>query len=133
MSSFIWERADYGCEWEVPGQPRAAYNYMKGFKSDGTSFLRPTRPLGNNRYLKTKYIFSRRSRNKYGMDAKKGTNSNCGGVDSGYIIPVYPGGGNILMGIGAGNYLSLVPGDTQIIIFSQHWQEELIAQMRLQN
>ncbi len=91
---------------------------MALFKSDGTSYLDPTRPLGNNRYLKTKYIYSGDPETNTGWTPRKGRIANCGGIDSGYITPVYPGGANTLMGIGAGN-LSVMPGDTQLIIFSQ--------------
>lgn len=121
LSSFVWDRAVYGsfCEWEVIANPLGAYNYMKGFKSDGTSFLDPTKPLGGNKYAKTKFIFYGDPETNTGWTPSKGRISNCGGTDTGTIVPVFGNpSSNIVMGMGADNF-TVAPGDTQVIVYCQ--------------
>ena len=109
FSSFTWNRSAQPCEWEIQGQPVSAYLNMKGYKNDGTSFLDPTRPLGNNRYLKTKYIFSGDPETNSGWTVTKGRINNCGGSDSGIIEPVVGSDKKMVMGIGANDF-SMMPG-----------------------
>ncbi|MBN1633526.1 MAG: T9SS type A sorting domain-containing protein [Ignavibacteria bacterium] len=118
LSSFVWERFNYGCEWEVPGNPQGAYYYMKGFKSDGTSHLDPTKPLGGNKYEKTKFILSGDPETNAGWTPSKGRIANCGGTDTGTIVPLPPSSANMVMGMGADNF-TIAPGDTQVIVYCQ--------------
>jgi hypothetical protein len=118
LSSSTWIHKYAPCENEVGGEPDEAYYYMKGYKRGGTSFLDPTRPLGNGRYLKTKFVFSGDPETNTGWTSSKGRINNCDGSDTGTIIPVDFGDRKMIMGMGAENF-SMMPGDTQIIVFSQ--------------
>lgn len=118
MSSATWISKYYPCENDVYGEPEEVHWYMKGFKRGGTSFLDPTRPLGNGRYLKTKFVFSGDPESNLGWTVAKGRINNCDGSDTGAVIPNEGGDRRMIIGMGADN-LSMMPGDTQLIVFSQ--------------
>ena len=118
LSSSTWIDKYAPCENDVGGEPSNAYFYMKGYKKTGTSFLDPTRPLGNGRYLKTKFVFSGDPETNSGWTSAKGRIKNCNGNDTGAVLPVTSGDKRMIIGIGADNF-SMMPGDTQLIVFSQ--------------
>ncbi len=74
LSSSTWIDKYSPCEDDVNGEPAEAFFYMKGYKKGGTSFLDPTRPLGNGKYLKTKFVFSGDPETNSGMDTLKRQN-----------------------------------------------------------
>jgi len=106
------------CEREPNGEPRGAYNMLKGVKKDLSPYMNPiTTPP-----VQTKFQFSGDPETNSGWTAYKGYVLNCGGT-IGEITPVdYQSDKRIVMGSGAGN-LSVAPGDTQTVVICQ-----LIAQ-----
>ncbi|MFA5010464.1 MAG: T9SS type A sorting domain-containing protein [Ignavibacteria bacterium] len=114
MTAFTFSRMQYLCQGEANGEPRSAYNYMKGYKTDGTSFLDPT----YTPYKKTKFAFSGDPETNAGWTPAKGFIFNCGGVDTGAIILLPGYDDKFLLGTGADN-LRIMPGDTQNVYFSQ--------------
>lgn len=115
MTSYNWSRLhNSACEWEATGEPYAAFNYMRGYKKDGTAYLDPT-------YFpprKTKFIFYGDPETQQGWTYDKGYIYNCGGSDTGTVYPAGIADAKFHMGCGAGN-LNILPGDTQVIVMAQ--------------
>lgn len=114
MTAFTFSDMQYQCQGEANGEPRSAYNYMKGYKTDGTSFLDPTYIP----YRKTKFAFSGDPETNSGWTPSKGFIFNCNGVDTGAIIQLPGHDDKFLLGTGADN-LKIMPGDTQNVYFAQ--------------
>ncbi|MBN1634007.1 MAG: T9SS type A sorting domain-containing protein [Ignavibacteria bacterium] len=115
MTSFTRTRMPGGgCEGEASGEPGGAYNYMRGFKKDGTSYLDPSIIPPR----KTKFIFSGDPETNDGWTRNKGYIYNCNGADTGTIYPVYPHDAQFMIGMGADN-LTITPGDTQRLYLTQ--------------
>jgi hypothetical protein len=114
MSSFNPSHLDYACNSEVNGNPVGAYNYMKGYKTDGTSFLDPT----YTPYRKTKFVFSGDPETNAGWTPSKGFVLNCNGADTGNIIFLSGWDTKFQISTGAGNF-KMMPKDTQNIYYSQ--------------
>lgn len=114
MTSFSTSRLQYACNGEVPGNPIGAYNYMKGYKTDGTSFLDPT----STPYKRTKYVYSGDPETNTGWTPQKGFVLNCNGVDTGSIIYHTGWDTKFQLNTGGGNF-RMMPGDTQNIYYSQ--------------
>ncbi|MFA7361185.1 MAG: T9SS type A sorting domain-containing protein [Candidatus Kapaibacterium sp.] len=114
LTAFTFSDMQYQCQGEANGEPRSAFNYMKGYKTDGTSFLDPT----YTPYRKTKFAFSGDPETNAGWTPSKGFIFNCGGVDTGAIILLPGHDVKFLVGTGADN-LKIMPGDTQNVYFAQ--------------
>jgi hypothetical protein len=111
FSSFNWERNYLPCEWE-PNEPAVAYNYMKGFKSNGNPYYDPT----HTPPIQTKFLFSGDPETGEGWVPSKGYLVGCNGYDS--LVQVVPGDVRFIIGLGADNF-SMTPGDTQKLYFAQ--------------
>jgi hypothetical protein len=113
MTSFTRNSTSHICE-TGGATPYEAYNLMKGYKKDHSSYLNPvyTPPV------RTKYIFNGDPETNTGWTYAKGFINNCVGYDSTTIDAVYPGDVRFVMGMGADN-LVISPGDTQKIYISQ--------------
>ncbi len=102
------------CEWE-PSSPFQAYNYMKGLKRDGTSWVCPL----FNPPRKTKFVYSGDPETNTGWTEYQGRIENCNGDTTGnIIIPSPPGDRKLVMSSGSQN-LKVNPNDTQTIIMAQ--------------
>lgn len=114
MTAFTFSDIQYQCQGEANGEPRSAYNYMKGYKTDGTAFLDPT----YTPYRKTKFAFSGDPETNSGWTQSKGYIFNCNGVDTGAVVQLPGHDVKFLVGTGANN-LKIMPGDTQNVYFAQ--------------
>lgn len=114
MTSFNPSHLHYACNDEVNGNPLGAYNYMKGYKTDGTSFLDPT----YTPYRKTKFVFSGDPETNAGWIPSKGYVLNCNGADTGNIVYYHGWDTKFQINTGAGNF-RVMPKDTQNIYYSQ--------------
>ena len=114
MTAFTFIRFNHPCQWEVTGMPRGAHNYLKGFKTDGTSFLDPT----YTPYKKTKFAFSGDPETNAGWTPSKGFILNCNGADTGAFVVIQGYDGKFAVSTGADN-LKIMPGDTQNVYFAQ--------------
>lgn len=115
MTSFTRTRMPGGgCEGEASGDPVGAYNYMRGYKKDGTSYL----DASVIPFRKTKFIFSGDPETNNGWTRNKGHIYNCNGADTGTIYTVYPHDAQFMIGMGADN-LTITPGDTQRLYLTQ--------------
>ncbi len=116
MSSFSYYERSGGaahnvCEWP-PNTPIHAYNYMKGFKRDGTIYINPlTRQ-------KTKYNFPGDPETGTGWTEYKGIIDNCGGIIPDSVISLYPREVHFMQNSGADD-LTILPGEKQTFIFAQ--------------
>lgn len=102
------------CEFSPSGEPLGAYNFLKGFKKDGSNWmnpiLAPPRP--------TKFQFPGEPETNTGWTEFKGSLWNCGG-DTGAYHPVNtPGDRRFLLGMGKENF-TMNPGDSQSIVVAQ--------------
>jgi photosystem II stability/assembly factor-like uncharacterized protein len=102
------------CETDPNGEPLGAYNFMKGFKKDGSKWMSsvftPPRPV--------KFVFTGEPEPNTGWTELKGSVRNCG-VDTGTIVTVNPPmDRRYLLGIGKDNF-TMNPGDSQTIIVAQ--------------
>ncbi len=112
LSSFNISDVQYACETYV--NPRFAYNYMKGYKSDGTWFLDPT----YTPYKKTKFIFSGDPETNSGWTPQKGFVKNCNGQDTGALVPYNGNDSRILLSTGGDNF-KVMPGEINNLYFAQ--------------
>jgi photosystem II stability/assembly factor-like uncharacterized protein len=102
------------CERD-PGNTSQAYNYMKGIKNDGTSWVIPN----TNPPQVTKFTYSGDPETSVGWTSYNGNIENCNGSLTGtHTIPAYPGDKRFLM-----SYRPAVtrinPGDSQVIMAAQ--------------
>lgn len=111
MSGWIW------CESDPNGEPLPAYNFLRGFKKDGTPFLNPTIPLGQGT-RKTKFVFPGDPETNAGWTMMKGTMNNCGGDTIGVLDTLGPGDLRYTMASGSDS-LTVYPGQKQTICISQ--------------
>jgi hypothetical protein len=102
------------CESD-PSSVFHAYNYMKGLKRDGTSFLCPL----FNPPRRTKYVYSGDPETNTGWTEYQGRIGNCNGDTIGNIIvPSPPGDRRFVLSSGSKN-LQINANDTQTIIMAQ--------------
>ncbi len=116
MSSFCYHNKNisYTCERE-PGESHRAFNFMKGLKSDGSSWLDAslTPPA------RTMYNFSGDPETNSGWTERKGSIHNCGGDTTGFVeAPRPPGDRRFFMNSGSGK-LQMYPGEVQTIVLAQ--------------
>jgi hypothetical protein len=102
------------CETDPNGEPLGAYNFMKGFKKDGSKWMNPLftppRPA--------KFIYTGEPEPNTGWTEFKGSIWNCGG-DTGTYHPVNtPADRRFLLGFGKDNF-TMNPGDSQTIVIAQ--------------
>jgi hypothetical protein len=103
------------CEAEPYGDPVSAYNFMKGFKRDGTPWVIP----GTSPPQTTKFCYSGDPENGTGWTEYTGSIYNCGNNLYGqWVSPDPPEDKRFLISSGADNF-SVNPGDTQTIIIAQ--------------
>jgi hypothetical protein len=102
------------CESDPNGETFPAYQFMRGFKKDGTPWLNPifTPPR------KTKYCYSGDPETNTGWTEYTGKINNCNGDTTGIVVPSPVGDKRFLMSSGSGN-LKINPGDTQTIMIAQ--------------
>ena len=101
------------CERD-PNDPTEAYNYMKGFKSDGTPWLNPE----FNPPAITKFCYTGDPETNTGWTEYTGKIGNCGGSTTGTISPSTGGDRRIVMSTGS-NMLSMSQNDTMEIVMAQ--------------
>ena len=101
------------CE-AFPNQPSHSYNYMKGLKRDGTSWLNPT----FNPPPKTKYMFPGNPESSMGWTESKGVIRNCNGIFSDTIVNSNPGDRRTVMSTGDSTYV-VGSGQQVTIVASQ--------------
>lgn len=114
LSSFNISDLQYSCNGEANGVPRFAYNYMKGYKTDGTWFLDPT----YTPYKKTKFVFSGDPETNSGWTAQKGFIMNCNGQDTG-ALAFYSGHDTKLLLSTGGDNFKVMPGEVNNLYFAQ--------------
>lgn len=102
------------CESDPDTTVTGAYNFLKGYKKDGSPFMNPiTTP-----YSPTKFVYGGNPETNTGWTELKGSIQNCGGT-TGPRINSNPGGDRrLILGFGAEDF-SMPPNDTQNIIISQ--------------
>ena len=92
-----------------------SYNYMRGIKRDGTSWLNPIFAPPK----RTKFVYSGDPEMNNGWREYEGRIENCNGDTTGNtIVPTPAGDRKFAMSSGSGN-LVVNPGDTQTIIAAQ--------------
>ena len=103
------------CEID-PSSATEAYNFLKGFKKDGTPFLNPL----VNPPVRTKFCYTGDPETNSGWTEARGSIKNCGGDTSNAMYQSSNPGGDrrLLIGMGAENF-TMVSNDTQTIIISQ--------------
>ncbi len=102
------------CEFSPFGEPIGAYNFMKGFKKDGSKWMNPL----FNPPQPTKFQYPGEPETNTGWTEFKGSLWNCGG-DTGAYHPVNtPGDRRFLLGMGKDNF-TMNPGDSQTIVVAQ--------------
>jgi hypothetical protein len=98
-----------------PSSPQHSYNYMRGYKRDGASWLCPS----FNPFRRIKLIYNGDPETNQGWNEYQGRIHNCGSDTTGNIItPSPPGDRKFVLSSGSGN-LNVNPGDTQVIIAAQ--------------
>ncbi|CAN5517161.1 hypothetical protein BH10BAC5_BH10BAC5_24240 [soil metagenome] len=101
------------CESEPTSSPRSAYNYLKGYKLDGTPWINPL-----NSQI-TKICYPGDPETNSGWTQFRGSVKNCNGSLTGTILPVdEPGDKKFVMSAGA-DYFQIQPNDTQTIVVAQ--------------
>jgi hypothetical protein len=102
------------CEKDPNGETVPAYQFMRGYKKDGTPWLNPvfTPPR------KTKFCYSGDPESNSGWTEYTGKINNCGGDTTGPVVPCLPGDRRFVLNSGADD-LIVNPGDTQTIMIAQ--------------
>ncbi|CAF4579738.1 unnamed protein product [Rotaria sp. Silwood1] len=99
------------CEQDPNSQPITAYNYLKGYKKDGTPWLNPlTSPPAI-----TKFCYPGDPETNTGWTEYSGMIKNCGGVTTGAVEGSPPGDRRFILNSGALNF-HVNPSDTQTIL-----------------
>ena len=102
------------CERD-PSFPTQAYNYLKGYKSDGTPLLDPTQTPPTQ----TKFSYPGDPESLTGWTEYAGNIRNCGGVLTGTpIVPSPPGDRRFIFNSGSETFV-VNPNDTQTIVLGQ--------------
>ncbi len=102
------------CERDPNPDVVGAYNYLKGFKSDGSPWINPL----TNQVTKICYPGDPEGNTATGWTERKGSVQNCGGI-SGTTVPVNPGGDRrLIFSSGADNF-KINPNDTQNVVVAQ--------------
>jgi len=103
------------CERDPNPDVIGAYNYLKGYKLDGTPWVNPI----TMQTTKICYPGDPEANFADGWSERKGSVQNCGGSTTGTVIPVNPvGDRRFVMSSGAGNF-KVMPNDTQTIVVAQ--------------
>jgi hypothetical protein len=102
------------CEKDPNGEQLPAYQFMRGYKKDGTPWLNPI----FNPPRKTKYCFSGDPETNSGWTEYTGKVGNCYGDTTGSIVPSPVGDRRLMFSSGADNF-TVNPGDTQKIMIAQ--------------
>lgn len=102
------------CEQDPSASTGGAYNYMRGFKKDGTPWLNPI----NTPPTLTKFCYSGEPQTAAGWTEYFGRIENCGGVLTGNVVPSPPGDRKYVMSSGRDNF-TFNAGDTQTVIMAQ--------------
>ena len=102
------------CESDPNGEPMTAYNFMKGFKKDGSNWMNPmfTPPRA------TKFVYTGEPEPNTGWTELKGSIWNCGGDTGVYHTTNSPGDRRFMLALGKDNF-TMPPGDSQTIIVAQ--------------
>ncbi len=102
------------CEQDPSSAPIQSYNYLKGFKKDGTPYLNATQtPLTT-----TKFCFTGDPETGTGWTEYSGVIQNCGGSISGPVVPSAPGDRRLIM-VSGGLDLKVNSLDTQTFVVAQ--------------
>lgn len=101
------------CEQD-PETPIKAYNYLKGYKSDGTPWLNAE----FNPPVITKFCYPGDPETGMGWTEYTGKVNNCGGSTTGSIVTSPAGDRRLIMSTGS-NMLSMAQNDTMEIVMSQ--------------
>ena len=88
-----------------------AYNYMDGYKRDGTKWINPVT------FTQTKFTFSGNPENGQGWTEYLGKVDNCGS-DSGSVVPSPGGDKRFILSVGRNN-LTINPYDTVEVVITQ--------------
>lgn len=112
MNGFcVFKSVGISCE-EDPQSSVHAINLMKNLKRDGSPWINPLT------WDQTKYTFHGNPEASSGWTEFVGTVNNCGGADTGSIVPSPPGDKRFVMSTGRDD-LTFQPLDTQEIIMTQ--------------
>ncbi len=115
LSSFIFfsnpGTGGASCEHD-PSSPSQAYNFIKGYKNDGTPWIN----ILNNQ--PTKFCYSGDPEANTGWTEYSGKVNNCGGINGTTQIPAPPGDRRFVMNTRRVNQ-RMNPGDTQVVQISQ--------------
>ena len=101
------------CERDPNPDPVGAYNYLKGYKLDGTPWVNPfTMQV-------TKHCYPGDPEITTDWTERRGSVQNCGGSTTGTILAFNPSGDRrFVMGFGSGNF-KILPNDTQTVVIAQ--------------
>jgi hypothetical protein len=102
------------CERE-PSNPLHAYNYMKGFKRDGTPWVIPN----TNPPQTTKFIYSGEPETNSGWTEYNGRINNCDGSLTGELTVPSPAGDRKFIMNYSPSVVTINPGDSQVIMAAQ--------------
>lgn len=97
-----------------PNTPLEAYNYMRGYKKDGTPWLN----AANTPPTQTKFCYSGDPETGTGWTEYTGKIKNCGGVLTGNVEASPPGDRRFIMSSGRDNF-AFNAGDTQTVVMAQ--------------
>jgi len=102
------------CEWDPGSSPFQSFNYMLGFKKDGTPWLNPITAPPHV----TKFCYTGDPESETGWTEYAGLIKNCGGELNGPVEVSPPGDRRMLLTTGSTS-LTVNPGDTQKIVMAQ--------------
>ena len=103
------------CEHDPNGEPEGAYNFVRGFKKDGTPWVVPN----TNPPRTTKFCYSGDPETNTGWTEFGGKIWNCDNQLTGQLeIPVAPWDRRMILNTGSEN-LTVNPGDTNKVLIAQ--------------
>ncbi len=101
------------CEQD-PSMPEEAYQYLKGYKKDGSPFINPL----SVPYRQVKFCYPGDPETASGWTEYRGSMQNCGGPNGNVVTFNPPGDRRFIIGMGDSSF-TMNPGDTQKIIICQ--------------
>lgn len=102
------------CEQDPGSAPSQSYNFMRGYKKDGTPWLN----AASNPPNQTKYCYTGDPETGSGWTEYTGKINNCGGILSGNVVASPPGDRRYVLSMGRDNF-TFNPGDTQVVVMAQ--------------
>lgn len=103
------------CETDPNGEPKGAYNFIKGYKKDLTPWVLPQ----TNPPQTTKFTYSGDPETNQGWTEFKGRIENCGGNLTGFVININPSGERKQMHSTGSDNLSIQPNQKVTLSIAQ--------------